>query len=50
MNVKNTVGRLIATPVIAGILAIEVVKLAYQAAAYTVEIVYDGVRYGDWYL
>lgn len=50
MNFSGIAGRLLAAPIFAGMLTIEVGKLAYQASAYATEIVYDGIRHGDWYL
>lgn len=47
---RQIVGRLIALPIFLGMLAIELVKLAFQAALYAFEVVYDGIRHRDWYL
>lgn len=47
---KRIVGIVIATPIIIGMLVIELGRLAYHATAYAFEIVYDGIRYRDWYL
>jgi hypothetical protein len=44
------VGFVIAIPIIIGLLAIELGKMAFYAALYAFEVVYDGIRYRDWYL
>lgn len=50
MNFKRIIGPVFAAPVFAGLLVIELAKLAYHATAYAAEVVYDGIRYNDWYL